>query len=195
MPRPSVKKERTEEILQAFERCVVRYGVEGSTLERLAEESGLQRSLIRHYVGNRDDLIKALLQRFLKESDRQTELLINHLPEKNTAATLVEYLFDDNYSDSHDALIASALFGAAANIEYLAKPLQASTESFINAIASVLSKTHPHSNNDDHYAVACGMVGIYFNMESVEHLGDTGKWRQASKRSAHLLLKALTGPE
>ena len=38
MPRPSVKAERTEEILDAFERCVARYGVEGSTLERIAEQ-------------------------------------------------------------------------------------------------------------------------------------------------------------
>ena len=191
MPRPSAKKERTEEILYAFERCVVKYGVEGATLERLAEESGLRRSLIRHYMGNRDDLIKALLQRFLEKSDRQTALLLSFLPEKETASTMIEYLFDDSCSDSSHALVANVLFSAAANISYLAQPLKASVDSLIDAIADLLCQTHPHSNGDDCYAVATGIVGIYFNIESVAHLGDVSRWRAASKRSALILLKSL----
>jgi len=191
MPRPSVKKERTEEILRAFERCAARYGVEGSTLERLADESGLRRSLIRHYVGNRDDLIKALLKRFLDESNRQTELLLSHLPEKNTAKTMIEYLFDNSYSDRHYTLVANALFNAATNAAYLANPLKTSVDSFINSIANVLSNTNPNSSSEDRYAVASGIVGMYFHIESVDHLGDTQKWRTASKRSALMLLKVL----
>lgn len=191
MPRPSVKKERTEEILQAFERCVAQYGVEGSTLERLAEESSLQRSLIRHYMGNRDDLIKALLKRFLEESSHQTELLLSSLPEKNTAETMIEYLFDDSYSDRHYAMVANALFSAAANTPYLAKPLKASVDSFIETVVILLGKTNPRNSNEDYYIVANGIVGLYFNIESVDHLGDTQKWRTASKQSAHLLLKTL----
>ena len=43
MARPSVKDERTEAILAAFERCVARHGVEGATLQRTADEAGLAR--------------------------------------------------------------------------------------------------------------------------------------------------------
>lgn len=191
MPRPSVKKERTEEILQAFERCVAAYGVEGATLERLAEEAGLRRSLIRHYVGNRDELINALLERYIRESDRQTALLMNNLPEKNAAETMVEYLFDDSYYDHNYSLVGAALYSATASLPHLTPPLQASVNSFIDAIAELLSQTHAHSDQEDRYAVATGIVSIYFNIESMEHLGDTGQWRNAAKRSAHLLLKAL----
>lgn len=191
MPRPSVKKERTEEIMQAFERCVVNYGVEGSTLERLAEESGLQRSLIRHYVGNRDDLIKGLLKRYLDSAKEQTAALIEYLPKNNAAEILVEYLFDEQYSDRHSSLLANALFNAAANIAYLAKPLKQSTDHFIDAISDVLKQAYPDSSVEDRYAVANGIVGIYFNIESVDHLGDTARWRAASARSAYLLVRAL----
>ena len=68
MPRPSLKLQRSEEILDAFERCVARYGIEGTTLEKTAEEAGLQRSLLRHNVGNRDDLLNSLVNRFISES-------------------------------------------------------------------------------------------------------------------------------
>ncbi len=191
MARPSVKKERTEEILQAFERCAAQYGIEASTLERLAKESGLQRSLIRHYVGNRDDLIRALLKRFIKASTQQTKSLLNSLPDKNRARVMIDYLFDDNYSDRNYALVANALFSAAASIPYLAKPLRQSVDDFIHAIAQLLSETHPNSQLDTQMTIANGIVGLYFNVESMDHLGDTRSWRQAARSNAHLLLNSL----
>jgi hypothetical protein len=30
------------------------FGLEGSTLERVAEHAGMKRSVVRHYLGNRD---------------------------------------------------------------------------------------------------------------------------------------------
>ena len=55
MARPSVKEERREQILTAYEQCVARYGVEGATLDKVAEEAGLARPLIRHNIGNREE--------------------------------------------------------------------------------------------------------------------------------------------
>ena len=41
MARPIVKDQRRAEILDAFEACVARYGVEGATLAKTAEQAGL----------------------------------------------------------------------------------------------------------------------------------------------------------
>ena len=41
MGRPNLTEVRTSEILDAFERCVARFGLEGSSLERVAEEAGI----------------------------------------------------------------------------------------------------------------------------------------------------------
>ena len=54
MGRPDLTEVRTAEILDAFERCVARFGLEGSSLERDAEEAGMKRSILRHYIGNRN---------------------------------------------------------------------------------------------------------------------------------------------
>ena len=43
---------------------VTRLGVEGATLEKTAGEAGLDRVLIRHNVGNKDDLLDAFLDCF-----------------------------------------------------------------------------------------------------------------------------------
>jgi AcrR family transcriptional regulator len=56
--RPPLSEERRLEILEAFARCVARSGLEATTLDDVAREAGLQRAMIRHYVGNRDTLVR-----------------------------------------------------------------------------------------------------------------------------------------
>jgi AcrR family transcriptional regulator len=70
MPRPSKAAERREEILQAFETCALRKGLEATTLADVAEEAGLPRPLVRHFMGNRADMVSGLIERMmLRASD------------------------------------------------------------------------------------------------------------------------------
>lgn len=69
MARPSVKEERREEILTAFEDCVVRQGLANTTLADVAEAAGQPRSLVRYFLGNRDAMIGHLIERLLERGD------------------------------------------------------------------------------------------------------------------------------
>ena len=51
MGRKSLANERREQILDAFAIYLRQHGFEGCTLERVAEIAGVQRSIIRHYIG------------------------------------------------------------------------------------------------------------------------------------------------
>ena len=79
MPRPSLKEQRTEEILDAFERCIHRVGLSGSSLEVIAEEAGMKRSILRHYIGNRDDILEALAARTISRYQSETDELMDYL--------------------------------------------------------------------------------------------------------------------
>ena len=61
MGRPSLANVRREQILDALERCLARDGLVGTTLEAVAEEAGVRRPVIRHYFGNRDELVAAVM--------------------------------------------------------------------------------------------------------------------------------------
>ncbi|MEM7018605.1 MAG: TetR/AcrR family transcriptional regulator [Pseudomonadota bacterium] len=191
MARPSLKEERTEEILDAFERCVARSGIEGATLERVAEEAGLQRSLMRHYVGNRNQLIEALLDRFLKRSSHYSKALFKALPEEGRANALVRYLFDSYYSDSQFALVTLALLMAVQEHPELKPRLREWLVDFTEAFAQEIQRAYPDANSDDVLDVAAGIVGIYFNVESFTPLGSMSRLREASKNAAEKLLSTL----
>lgn len=53
-------------VLAAAGRCIARHGIDGATLEKVAVESSMSRSHVRHYVGNRADLFAVFRSRILK---------------------------------------------------------------------------------------------------------------------------------
>jgi AcrR family transcriptional regulator len=63
MGRPSVRDQRREEIIDAVQKCIVDFGLTNTTLARIAERAGMQQSAIAHFVGNRDEVINAALER------------------------------------------------------------------------------------------------------------------------------------
>ena len=191
MGRPSVKAERREQILDAYETCVARFGVEGASLEKIAETAGLARPLIRHNVGNREALLFALVERFLARSNHQVERMINALPEDKPIEAMIDWLFNPNYSDHQFVLVAEALIAASQDDTDLANRMRNWTRDFINKVQDVLATTYPNASPDKLQAVATGITGIYFNADSLTPLGDIHDIRVASKRAASLLVAIL----
>ncbi len=191
MGRPSKKAERTEEILQAFYRCVARYGIEGSTLERIAEESGLKRSLVRHFVGNRDELISLLVERVIDQSDNQWRAFIDSLPAAQVSAPLLEGLFCDQYSDAEYILVIESLIFAAGRDETLRQRMQQWLQRFTDDVVMLLQRDYPSADIDSLEAVSFGIISIYFNLDSLAPLAMNQHYRQPARTAAQRLIDSL----
>ena len=89
MARPSKSIERRGEILAAFERCVIERGFERTTLANVAEEAGLPRSLVRHFIGNRDEMTKALIDRLLERAQGQIDAQDRGMSEHGRSKALI----------------------------------------------------------------------------------------------------------
>ena len=192
MPRPSLKEERRAEILAAYARCVARYGVHGATLERTAEEAQLARALIRHNVGNKDDLFDAFLDEFLGNVSSSTDLLFASLPADDRLATMVEWLFDPRHADVEQTNLTNALLIAAVERPALAKRLRRWTVQLIGQIEDELGRAFPKAPDEGVHAVATGIAALYFNFDSLMPLGGMKKLGEASKRAVGLLISTLS---
>ncbi|MEM7479305.1 MAG: TetR/AcrR family transcriptional regulator, partial [Planctomycetota bacterium] len=93
MGRPNLAEVRKVEILDAFERCVARFGLEGSSLEHIADEAGMKRSILRHYIGNRDDLVEALAGRVVQKYRGYVDCFVESVSSKNRVNQLIDFLF------------------------------------------------------------------------------------------------------
>lgn len=191
MGRPKVTEQRVAEILDAFEICVADYGVEGATLERIAEQAGLARALIRHHVGNRDALLDRLVERFIAQAAQATLDFSDFLPSENRIEALLEGLFDAQYSNSHQMRVTSALLIAMKDRPELATALRSWTLDFIGFLEKELQQAFPEGDVKQVGIVAAGVATLYFNVDSIAAMGDMEAYRQNCVEASSLLVSSL----
>ncbi len=192
MPRPSIKAERRVQILDAFGRCLARYGLEGASLERVAEEAGLARALIRHNVGNRDQLVDAYIVSFLEQSRTQMETLLASLAESRRLEHLIELLFDPRYADGEATAVGAALLAAVELHPGLDAAMADWNEAFVSSLEGLL-RTETQAGDDEIRSVAVGIAGLYSSAEAMAAIDRQGRLRTESGVAARRLLATLPG--
>ena len=192
MARPSVKEERTEAILDAFERCIARFGVEGASLQRIADEAGLARALLRHHVGNREELIAVLARRFADRTAAEMDDFLAELPAEGRLQAMIDILFDARYaSPDSEVLVAEALIAAARTRPELRGILLRWYDDFEAALAAELQAAYPAAEEDAVRTVATGLTGIYFNVDSLTSLEPPEALRKRARAAALRLVGTL----
>lgn len=194
MPRPSMKEQRTEEILDAFERCIVKVGLHGSSLEVIAEEANMKRSILRHYIGNRDEIIEALAERVIGRFGQETDELMRYLPEKNQPKALVELLFYGAKEASVESLaVTEALQSVSAQNEKVRDLFANWLDQFVGTLSTVLERAYPQQKAKHCWAAAYGVASIYFSHEAMTPLNLPKKFERGAKDSALALVLSLEG--
>ena len=100
MGRKKLVDQRQVDILDAFERCLLKYGLEECTLERVAQEAGKSRNIIRHYIGNRDDLIAAFVERILIRIKQVAADILENTPKQKLIPNVLNFLFEERKADA-----------------------------------------------------------------------------------------------
>lgn len=192
MPRRDLTIERTAQILDAFEQCVVRRGLEGTCLEDVAAEAHCKRSLIRHYVGNRDDLVRAMTDRYVARYEVQLEQLDSTARGEHANDVLLAGLFaPPTASSGKDVLLAEALIAASTGFPHVAEQMRALIESTVTTVRRILARRHPERSQSELWDVAYGLVGLSFNHESLSQLALPPRYRRGALASARCLLQSL----
>lgn len=195
MGRPDLTKERTAQILDAFERCVARYGLEGSSLERVAEEANVKRSILRHYVGNRDDLIIALGERVVSKYRHYSQSMLGDLPKRGRITKLMEFFFPDQPVESADSvLVVEALIFAAEQYPRIRELMTEYINDLVRTTAEQLQQEFSSATRQHCWSVAYGVVSLCFNQESLISLHLPKKFLEAARYSARQLIESLDEP-
>ncbi|WP_343562517.1 TetR/AcrR family transcriptional regulator [Kiloniella sp. b19] len=190
MARPTVTDQRKEEILSAYERCIARFGVAGTTLASIADEAGLSRPLVRHHVGNQDDLLQQALERFMKRTGEMLDVL---QPEAFASIDgFVDLLFQqDQAGTSNDTLIASAFIIASVGNPDIRSEMQDWLQLEQKWMESHFDYHFPKAPAMLRNAVAAGVLGIFFNVDSLTPLRALPRLNENSKEAVRLLIRSL----
>ena len=192
MPRPSLKDQRSEEILDAYLTCVARFGLEGATQDRIAAEAGVKRPLLRHYIGNRDQMISALHAHVVEIFNALTGRLGSALSQVDSAEAMIELLFaEDKENDPRLLLAWQALSVSVSDDPEMRAALMDSLERFLNVLTATLVRIAPAADATQIRAVAQGISSNFVNLDSLSPLSPPPEWRQELKQAALLLAGTL----
>lgn len=193
MGRPSLASQRKMEILEAFEKCILKYGLDGSSLERIAEEGGMKRSILRHYVGNRDDLVIALAEQVVARYRQEFVGTLLDISGDNRIEQLLQFFFPKSPMETtENVFVLESLIAASEEYPVVGELLTGYIQELVDATSTQLKKGFPNASKNRCWAVAYGLVGICFNHESLAPLKLTAKFAKAARLSARALVDTLS---
>lgn len=185
--RPKVELERREQILAAFEACVIEYGLAKTTLQKVADKAGLPRSLVRYFVGNRAEMVQLLLDRMNEKADQS---IAEQFPKDPTLAELLDLIFDSAFTDNTTNLIVDQLWELSrrdATVKQQLKQLYSSLKQRITAQMRKEGLPNPGRHTD----IAQCLIALGYGEACFEDLGMKTKRRNTSRVCADVLLAQL----
>ncbi|CAM2069384.1 TetR/AcrR family transcriptional regulator [Sulfidibacter corallicola] len=193
MGRKNLSEERTTMILDAFERCIVTHGLDGTSLEKVAAEVGFRRGLVRHYLGNREEMIHMLARRAVTRYAQQVDELFSWLPASDPETALLDMFFPETaQTETADLLVMEQLIAAAGRYPQIKEWISTWLEGFVVKLGALLGQAYPNADAKRCWAVAYGIISIYFNQESMGPLDLADTYREAARANSARLLDSLS---
>jgi AcrR family transcriptional regulator len=186
--RPSLKTQRTEEILDAFTRCIAEHGIQGASLERIADEAGMARQILRHYVGNRDDLIVALAERFAAQTQTQLQALAAGLPTDNRIQIMLDILLSSDTSGAAENLVADALLLESQRLPEVKEKMTAWLESLNRFVINELKQANPKTSPSKRRAIATAVVSLLLVGDSLQSIVAPSRFKRDARLAAEMLI-------
>lgn len=191
MARKDLTEERTEEILDAFARCMIKYGLDAS-LEQVAEEAGMTRSIIRHYIGNREEVVNRLIERITKAYVQELREAEANIPQAQMLETTLDYLFGTGPSyDDYDKLIIDVMMTGKDRYPAAKQSLRMMLEELVVMFTKDVALAYPQADEARCQQVAYSIICLALSNESFLWIGMNPSYNTAARASAEALLKTL----
>ncbi|GAA4957182.1 hypothetical protein GCM10025331_54240 [Actinoplanes utahensis] len=150
--------ERTEQIMQATARCLQKHGLAGTTLERVSEESGLSRSHVRHYVGNRDDLLRRFATWLYTGYEAEFIGRVAEAPAREKLPIVMDYLFSSGFLPiSDDDTVIRELITAGIADDGIRATMQAHYTQAVQAVEDAVAAEYPAASPGARRTTAYGL--------------------------------------
>lgn len=190
MARPRNGDERRDQVLTAFETCVVRDSLAKTTLQKVATESGLPRSLVRYHVGNKADMVTLLIERMMERAD---DGLSRQLPKSRVTNIhdLLDFLFDGGLSDEAANLIVPELWHLALRDDHIKSRLTRLYQRIVDMLSTQMKEDGLGRSDKERRAVAFSLVSLAYGDAGMTWLNLVDEELGQTRRMANALMETL----
>lgn len=190
MARAKIEDERKEQILAAFEACVIRLGLAKTTLQKVADEVGLPRSLVRYFVGNRDNMVDLLIERMIERAEQELEKA--QAPGKAANfEDLLDTLFTTTFSNPTSNSVVGELWYLAGRDETIRKRLGEMYARMLTLLTGYMKAEAIGKDDEARKAIALALMSLAYGQESFDFLG----LKEPKKKLIRQLANRLVGDQ
>lgn len=105
-------------MLEALASCIAETGINGLTVQAVADRCGWSRGHVRHYLGNKSDQLHSLVDLYTQRYAASLEKIVDQSPVGSRRLAIFNELFGDAWQsldDSDDAVLDALTAYAASN--------------------------------------------------------------------------------
>jgi AcrR family transcriptional regulator len=193
MGRPSLAAERRAQILEAFSRCLARRGLVGTTLDEIAAEAGVQRAAIRHFLGNREQLIRAGVEHIAARYAESLDAELRSAASSDRLAAILDSLFLGRFATGHtqEDRAIDAMMAAAASDARVRRSLREMYAMFEERLAQEIAAASPDVALQRVVAIAYAIMCLAEQNSSMRFLGFPPDRALAARTAAGSLIEVL----
>lgn len=183
MGRRDLTSERQDAILDAMERCIAKYGLQRTTLENIAAEANINRGLIHHYIGNRNDVVQLMVERLLERYQTSFENYAATRPESNHSEIVLGYYFEAWFELApEDDILFLELLAQSERDPHIRKLLLHLYDGIEKMIAKELAQLFPNADAKKRSSISYSLMVLAFAHATINWLG-LPQAKQADVRS------------
>ncbi|MFG2000405.1 TetR/AcrR family transcriptional regulator [Spirillospora sp. NPDC048911] len=183
--RPDMAATRRQQIVSAFLALIGKRGLASVSLDDVAAASGVQRSVIRHYMGNRTQLVHEAAATLI---DSYTGLIKTAIGEQPSARQIIGYLFSREWGSEDDLDRAfDELFHEAARDPALRDRLHDAYALLTDALAQAIRHDRPATPAASAEQIAYQIVCLAEHNTTMQRLGFPAEQAAAAQALAYRL--------
>jgi TetR/AcrR family transcriptional regulator, transcriptional repressor of bet genes len=193
--RPSLETVRTRQIVAAASRAIVAHGVNGATLERIAEEAGLRRGHVRHYVGNRAELLDLVIDAAIQPYRARVLEIARVVDRTERIQALLAHMFGSDWGPGEDTAVFTALLLGAHHDMYLHERMRAYYEELRQDIEKILKRDAQGPARKGAPRIAYAVLCLAYGNTVMTELAVAKPGTRMTREMAEAVIAGLVGEE
>lgn len=190
MARPPKFEERSEEIMAAFEACVERKGLPETTLADVAAEAGLPRSLVRYFMGNRDEMVDRLIERIVARAEASLDDIRDQAGEA-PLGELLDIFFGKVFANERSNAVVGELWHLARNDQHIRERLAGVYDYAISLLVDAMRRERVGRSAAARRKAAFAILSMILGQSTLQDFGVAGVTPKDMRRLAGLIIAEL----
>jgi AcrR family transcriptional regulator len=182
---------RRAELLDAVEACITARGVTGTTVAAVAELAGTQPSKVHHYLGSRNEMLAAAVERAIHRVETLVVDAMTSTPPDQRLAAQLEVLFGPSLTAPQVNQLVDHLVAASYLDDDIHQAVRSMYQRFLAILTESIEATYPMADPEHRRRTALAILALAHATPTIASLGIDPDTMQLNHETARTLLEQL----